>query len=70
VSGIVLGIRSARLNRTIFRLWFTAYQQEKPLFQHIKLMNAARKEAIEYSSDFLTTPVDPRLFFGGLGSDI
>jgi len=38
-------------------LWFTAYQQEKPLFQHIKLMNAARKEAIEYSSDFLTTPM-------------
>ncbi|KAI0250972.1 glycoside hydrolase family 13 protein [Lactifluus subvellereus] len=38
-------------------LWFAAYQQEKPLVQHIKLMNAARKEAIEYSPDFLTTPM-------------
>jgi hypothetical protein len=43
----------------IFSLWFAAYQQEKPLVQHIRLMNAARKEAIEYSSAFLTTPVRP-----------
>ncbi|KAF8469430.1 glycoside hydrolase family 13 protein [Russula ochroleuca] len=38
-------------------LWFTAYQQEKSLVQHIRLMNAARKEAIEYSAAFLTTPM-------------
>lgn len=38
-------------------LWFTAYQQEKPLVQHIRLMNAARKGAIEYSPAFLTTPM-------------
>ncbi|KAI0055861.1 alpha-amylase [Artomyces pyxidatus] len=38
-------------------LWFAAYQQEKPLVQHYKLMNAARKEAIASSSSFLTTPM-------------
>ncbi|KAH9980022.1 glycoside hydrolase family 13 protein [Lactifluus volemus] len=38
-------------------LWFSAYQQEKPLIQHIRLMNAARKQAIEYSPEFLTTPM-------------
>ncbi|KAI0301148.1 glycoside hydrolase family 13 protein [Multifurca ochricompacta] len=38
-------------------LWFTAYQQDKPLVQHIKIMNAARKEAIEFSPSFLTTPM-------------
>ncbi|KAI9465024.1 glycoside hydrolase family 13 protein [Lactarius psammicola] len=38
-------------------LWFTAYQQEKPLVQQIRSLNAARKEAIAYSPGFLTTPM-------------
>ena len=38
-------------------LWFTAFQQEKPLVQQIRLLNAARKEAINHSPGFLTTPV-------------
>ncbi|KAI9463807.1 glycoside hydrolase family 13 protein [Russula earlei] len=38
-------------------LWFTAYQEEKPLFQHFRSLNTARKEAIEFSTDFLTTPM-------------
>ncbi|KAI0264018.1 glycoside hydrolase family 13 protein [Gloeopeniophorella convolvens] len=38
-------------------LWFTAYQQEKPLVQHLRTLNAARKEAIEGSPDFVTTPM-------------
>ena len=39
------------------------YQQEKPLVQHIRLLNAARKKAIEYSPDFLTTQVRARSLF-------
>ena len=49
------------LNDTVFSLWFTAYQQEKPLVQHIRLLNAARKEAIEFSPGFLTTQVRAEL---------
>ncbi|KAH9999621.1 glycoside hydrolase family 13 protein [Russula compacta] len=36
-------------------LWLAAFHQEKPLVQHFKTMNAARKEAIENSPVFLTT---------------
>ncbi|KAI9443463.1 glycoside hydrolase family 13 protein [Lactarius indigo] len=33
-------------------LWFTAYQQEKPLVQQFRILNAARKEAIELLTRF------------------
>jgi len=38
-------------------LWFTAYEEEKPLFRLLKSLNAARKQAIASSPEFLTTAV-------------
>jgi hypothetical protein len=38
-------------------LWFTAYQQDKPLVKLLQSLNAARKQAIASSPDFLTTAV-------------
>ncbi|KAI0042477.1 glycoside hydrolase family 13 protein [Auriscalpium vulgare] len=38
-------------------LWFAAYQQDKPLVQHYKTLNLARKEAITGTPSFLTTPM-------------
>ncbi|KAI0317669.1 glycoside hydrolase family 13 protein [Amylostereum chailletii] len=37
-------------------LWFSAYEQEKPIVQHFRTLNAARKAAIASTSSFLTTP--------------
>jgi len=40
-------------------LWFTAYEQDKPLVTHVKTLNAARKLAITSNNKYLTTTVRP-----------
>ncbi|KAF8735774.1 hypothetical protein AX14_001492 [Amanita brunnescens Koide BX004] len=39
-------------------LWLTAYTTEKPFVAHTRAMNAARRVAVAYDGDFLTTPVE------------
>ncbi|TFY68820.1 hypothetical protein EVG20_g3408 [Dentipellis fragilis] len=38
-------------------LWLSAYQVEKPMYQHFKKLNAARKAAAAWSKEFLSTPL-------------
>jgi hypothetical protein len=39
------------------RLWPTAFDTKKPLVEHVKALNAARKAAISSNDKFLSTPV-------------
>ncbi|KAI0945835.1 hypothetical protein AcV7_009966 [Taiwanofungus camphoratus] len=38
-------------------LWLSGYVEDKPLVNHVKSLNAARKAAIAANSSFLTTPL-------------
>ncbi|KAI0721448.1 glycoside hydrolase superfamily [Fomitopsis betulina] len=38
-------------------LWLSGYEEDKPLVQHVRILNAARKAAIAASSSFLSTAV-------------
>ncbi|KAI0753794.1 glycoside hydrolase superfamily [Fomes fomentarius] len=38
-------------------LWLSSYFEDKPLVQHVKKLNGARKAAVAANSKFLTTPV-------------
>ncbi len=39
------------------RLWLSSYFEDKPLVQHVKKLNGARKAAVATNSKFLTTLV-------------
>ncbi|KAH9837566.1 glycoside hydrolase superfamily [Rhodofomes roseus] len=38
-------------------LWLSGYEEDKPLVQHVRILNAARKAAIAASSSYLSTAV-------------
>lgn len=42
---------------TVYSLWLSGYGEDKPLVQHVKTLNAARKAAASANKDFHTSSV-------------
>jgi hypothetical protein len=40
-----------------FSLWLSGYSTDKPLFQHVLALTAARQTAMKANKDFLSTKV-------------